>query len=171
MSDRIARDIEILAEMFRAGGWAESRVESEAVSLLLSTDETSAPLGGVRSAQRCARPDREPVAVAAMAEPVGSAPAASPVSTSLVSTDRIDPSWSVITAPNLGTFYRAPKPGAAPFVEVGQKVRAETEICLIEVMKLFTSVRAGIAGTVRYIAVADAELVDGGQALLYIERD
>ena len=45
-------------------------------------------------------------------------------------------------APNLGTFYRAPKPGAPPYVAVGQRVEAATEVCLIEVMKLFTSVRA-----------------------------
>ena len=56
-------------------------------------------------------------------------------------------------------------------MEVGQRVEPNTEICLIEVMKLFTSVTAGMAGTVRHIAVADAELVEGGQALLYIERD
>jgi biotin carboxyl carrier protein len=77
----------------------------------------------------------------------------------------------VVVAPNLGTFYRAPKPGAAPFLEIGQKVSADTEVCLIEVMKLFTSVKAGVAGTVRHVAVADAELVEGGQPLLYIAKE
>ena len=76
-----------------------------------------------------------------------------------------------MAAPNLGTFYRSPKPGSPPFVEVGQKVTADTEVCLIEVMKLFTSVKAGTAGTVRHVAAADAELVEGGQVLLYIESD
>ena len=60
---------------------------------------------------------------------------------------------SLVRAPNLGTFYRAPKPGAAPYVAIGQKVEAETEVCLIEVMKLFTSVCAGVAGTVREVLV------------------
>ena len=54
--------------------------------------------------------------------------------------------WVAVRAPNLGTFYRAPKPGAAPYVSVGQKVDAETEVCLIEVMKLFTYVLAGVSG-------------------------
>ena len=80
-----------------------------------------------------------------------------------------DPSWTPVTASNLGTFYRSPKPGAAPFVDVGQRVEADTEICLLEVMKLFTSVKAGIAGTVRQISATDAELVEGGQVLFYIE--
>ena len=83
----------------------------------------------------------------------------------------IDPRWIAVTAPNLGTFYRSPKPGAPAFVEVGQKISVGTELCLIEVMKLFTSVRAEIAGTVRHIAAADAELVDGGQPLMYIEQE
>jgi len=63
----------------------------------------------------------------------------------------------------------APKPGAAPYVELGQSITADTEICLIEVMKLFTSVRAGTVGTIREICVNDAELVEYGQTLFYIE--
>ena len=74
-----------------------------------------------------------------------------------------------VKAPNLGTFYRAPKPGAASYVELGQSVTAEMEICLIEVMKLFTSVRAGTAGVIREICVDDAEMVEYGQTLFYIE--
>ena len=54
-----------------------------------------------------------------------------------------------IRAPNLGTFYRAPKPGAPPYVEVGQTIEESTEVCLIEVMKLFAPVAAGVRGVVR----------------------
>ncbi len=72
-------------------------------------------------------------------------------------------------APNLGTFYRSPKPGAAPYVTVGQTVGADTEVCLIEVMKLFTSVLAGVGGAVRRVLVEDAELVEYDQPLFLIE--
>ena len=72
-------------------------------------------------------------------------------------------------APNLGTFYRAPKPGAPPYVKIGQHVDAETELCLIEVMKLFTTVLAGVSGVVRQVLVEDAELVEFDQALFLIE--
>ncbi|MFN6980166.1 MAG: acetyl-CoA carboxylase biotin carboxyl carrier protein, partial [Gemmobacter sp.] len=78
-------------------------------------------------------------------------------------------SWVAIPAPNLGTFYRAPKPGAPPYCEVGQRVTEDSELCLIEVMKLFTSLRSGVAGTVRRICVPDGAMVEHGQILFYIE--
>jgi biotin carboxyl carrier protein len=75
----------------------------------------------------------------------------------------------VIRAPNLGTFYRAPKPGAPPYVEVGQRVEPDSEVCLIEVMKLFAPVRAGLAGVVREIRARDGEMVEFDQALIVVE--
>jgi acetyl-CoA carboxylase biotin carboxyl carrier protein len=75
----------------------------------------------------------------------------------------------VIRAPNLGTFYRAPKPGAPPYVEVGQRVEPDTEVCLIEVMKLFAPVRAGLSGVVREIRARDGEMVEFDQALIVVE--
>jgi acetyl-CoA carboxylase biotin carboxyl carrier protein len=156
MTDRIVQDIEALALLFKAGGWDELRVEYDGVSLLFSNDLSTPSIGG-----QSATP-RPTVATPAPAIP---APAPAPATQSAA----VYPSWSPVVAPNLGTFYRSPKPGAAPFVELGQRVEADTEICLLEVMKLFTSVKAGIAGTVRQISAADAELVEGGQVLFYIE--
>lgn len=77
----------------------------------------------------------------------------------------------IVSAPNLGTFYRAPKPGAANYVEVGSKVNAGDELCLIEVMKLFTAVRAEAAGTVHSVLVEDGAMVEGGQPLFALVRD
>jgi acetyl-CoA carboxylase biotin carboxyl carrier protein len=157
MSEQLARDIEILVDLFKAGGWSEVRVEGEGISLLLSTNRATEPLGGEA------------------AVPVPSRPAAAPSQSQTVAPTpavvAVDANWAPVVAPNLGTFYRSPKPGAPSFVEVGQRVEADTEVCLIEVMKLFTSVKAGMAGIVRHIAAADAALVEGGQVLLYIERD
>ena len=155
-SEQLARDLEILADLFKAGGWSEIRVESRAVSLLLSTDGLAPALG-------VAPPAPTPTAPAASLVPA-------PVAATPSATVAPDPGWVAISAPNLGTFYRSPKPGAAPFIEVGGRVEAGSEVCLIEVMKLFTSVRAEVAGIVRHIAVADAELVQGGQTLIYIEK-
>ena len=76
---------------------------------------------------------------------------------------------TAVTAPNLGTFYSAPKPGAPPYVEVGQNVSAETEVCLIEVMKLFTPVKAGVSGVIREICVSDGQMVEYEQLLIVIE--
>lgn len=74
-----------------------------------------------------------------------------------------------VRAPMLGTFYRAPAPGERPFVEVGDKVGADDTVCLVEVMKLFQSVKAGVAGTVVKIAVENGSMVEHGQALILIE--
>jgi acetyl-CoA carboxylase biotin carboxyl carrier protein len=79
--------------------------------------------------------------------------------------------WITVRAPYLGTFYRSPKPGAPPYVELGQPVEPMTELCIIEVMKLFTSINAGVSGVVRRVLVEDSELVEFNQALFLIEPD
>jgi len=75
---------------------------------------------------------------------------------------------STVDSPMLGTFYRAPAPGATPFVEIGAQVEPETTVCLIEVMKMMNSIRAGVAGTVAEILVDNADLVEEGQPLFRI---
>jgi acetyl-CoA carboxylase biotin carboxyl carrier protein len=77
--------------------------------------------------------------------------------------------WVVVRSPMVGTFYRAPVPGAAPFVELGQKVEADATVCIIEVMKLMNSIPAGVRGVVREILVADAQAVEYGQPLVVLE--
>jgi acetyl-CoA carboxylase biotin carboxyl carrier protein len=73
-----------------------------------------------------------------------------------------------IEAPMLGVFYRAPSPGAPPFVEVGAHVEADTIVCLIEVMKMMNSVAAGVSGTIAEIHVENAEAVEYGQPLFRV---
>ena len=74
----------------------------------------------------------------------------------------------VIKSPMVGTFYRAPEPGAKPFVEPGKKVKPDTIVCIIEVMKLMNSVEAGVAGTVTHVFVDNAAMVEAGQPLIAI---
>jgi acetyl-CoA carboxylase biotin carboxyl carrier protein len=74
----------------------------------------------------------------------------------------------IVTAPVAGTFYRAPSPGAKPFVEVGQQVRAPDPVALLEVMKLYHSVPAGMAGRIAHVLVDDATAVVQGQPLIAI---
>ena len=76
-----------------------------------------------------------------------------------------------IVAPILGTFYRAPAPGAAPFVDVGSRVGADTVVCLIEVMKMMNPIPAGIAGTIAEICAENAALVEYGAPLFRIVED
>jgi biotin carboxyl carrier protein len=66
-------------------------------------------------------------------------------------------------------FYRAPAPGEKPFVEVGQRVQADDTVCLIEVMKLFNSIRAGVDGEVVDILADNGGLVEYDQALIFVK--
>jgi len=74
-----------------------------------------------------------------------------------------------VPAPLPGTFYRAPRPGAAPFVEVGDEVREDTVVAIVETMKLMNSVPAGTRGRVAEIFVDNAEPVAQGTPLMWIE--
>jgi acetyl-CoA carboxylase biotin carboxyl carrier protein len=76
-----------------------------------------------------------------------------------------------VTAPMLGTFYTAPKPGEPPFVQVGQRVEPDTVLCIVEVMKLMNSVHAGVRGAVVAVHAGNGELVEFGQTLFSIQED
>jgi acetyl-CoA carboxylase biotin carboxyl carrier protein len=73
-----------------------------------------------------------------------------------------------VLPPIMGTFYRAPKPGAAPFVEVGAKVEPDTVVGIVETMKLMNSVYAGARGAIEEICAADGQLVEQGHVLMRI---
>jgi acetyl-CoA carboxylase biotin carboxyl carrier protein len=74
-----------------------------------------------------------------------------------------------VTAPMVGTFYRAPSPEAPPFVDIGQHVRKGDALCLIEVMKLFTTIASEHDGRIVQIGADNAELVEYGRTLFVIE--
>lgn len=81
----------------------------------------------------------------------------------------IPPGTIAIRAPMLGIFYRAPAPGEKPFAEVGQRVKADDTVCLIEVMKLFNSIRAGVDGEIVKICAENSGLVEFDQVLICIK--
>ncbi len=76
-----------------------------------------------------------------------------------------------VTAPMVGTFYAAPDPESPPFVEQGARVEDDTTVGLIEVMKVFTAVRAGARGVIGEALVANAQFVEYGQELFLIRAD
>ena len=76
-----------------------------------------------------------------------------------------------VRAPLPGTFYRAPMPGAPPFVDTGSRVEPDTVVAIIETMKLMNSVCAGVGGTVAEILLADAQPVGKDAALMWIRED
>jgi acetyl-CoA carboxylase biotin carboxyl carrier protein len=71
----------------------------------------------------------------------------------------------------MGTFYRAATPGAKPYAEIGDHVAPEDAVCVFEVMKLFSTLKAEIAGTVTAIPLANETLVEPDQPLIVIKPD
>jgi acetyl-CoA carboxylase biotin carboxyl carrier protein len=74
----------------------------------------------------------------------------------------------VMKAPMVGTFYRAGAPDAAPFVEVGQTVKAGDTLCVIEAMKLMNEIEADISGVIKAIQVENGQAVEYGQPMFVI---
>jgi acetyl-CoA carboxylase biotin carboxyl carrier protein len=71
----------------------------------------------------------------------------------------------------MGTFYRAPKPGAPPFVELGTAISEDTVIGIVETMKLMNAVAAGTRGTIVEICAADGELIDQHRVLMRVRPE
>jgi len=167
MTDIKPQDIEALLETFDDSPWQEMRLKVEGLELFLSkTPGADAPSSAHHSSG--------PAQFATTHATAPSAPQHAFLSAfggglAKPAPAHVPDHWIAVRAPNLGTFYRAPKPGAAPYVSVGQAISADTEVCLIEVMKLFTSVLAGVEGAVRKVLVEDAELVEYDQPLFLIE--
>ncbi|MEI2418623.1 acetyl-CoA carboxylase biotin carboxyl carrier protein [Orrella sp. JC864] len=78
------------------------------------------------------------------------------------------PQGHVVKAPMVGTFYRAPNPGAAPFVEVGQTVKEGDPLCIIEAMKLLNEIEADKSGVIKEVLIENGEPVEYGQPLFVI---
>lgn len=165
MSDpKKSHDIEALIADFQRSGMRELHVKAGDVEIYLSADPGGPGL------------DAAPVAQVSTPAPVASSPGAvpAPVAPAVQSAQAVQPDADIpangiiVRAPYLGTFYRAPKPGSPVYVEIGSVVTAETELCLVEVMKLFTAVRADIAGRVHAILANDGAMVEADQPLFVI---
>lgn len=91
-----------------------------------------------------------------------------PTSTPSAAPPAAAPTLLEIKSPMIGTFYRAPSPDAADYVEIGTDVTPETVVCLIEAMKVMNEIKAEVKGTVTHILVENAKPVEFGQPLFRI---
>jgi len=152
--------VETLIAEFARSGVRELHLRSGDFELYLSNDPYApAPVTPVAH-----------IPAALAVEPVTAAPPPAP-SAAIGKASELPEDAVVVSAPNLGTFYRSPKPGAAFYVEIGATVAVGDELCLIEVMKLFTAVRAEVAGRIHAVLAPDGEMVEAGQPLFAIVRD
>jgi acetyl-CoA carboxylase biotin carboxyl carrier protein len=155
-----AADIQEIMRLVEASHFDELVLEADGTKLVLRRGAAVAQ--GLVAASPPALV-AAPLAPAALVAPVAQ-PAASPAAVPAAEGE-------AVTAPMLGTFYRQPKPGAPPFVEVGMPVEADTVIGIIEVMKLMNTVRAGLKGRVTQIVAADGALVEFGETLIRVQPE
>lgn len=139
---------------------------------------------GVAEFEICEGPDRirvinhpqtpvQVVQTAAAAPVVAAQPVAAPAPQAAAPAPAAEPAapkveGTPLTSPMVGTFYRAPSPGAKPFVEVGDTVKKGQTVCIIEAMKLLNEVEAEADGVVKEICVENGQPVEYGQNLLII---
>jgi acetyl-CoA carboxylase biotin carboxyl carrier protein len=134
-------DVREILRLIDESDGEELRIETEAFSLYVRREETAAGDGGAA------------------------------IETGAETSIEAAPGSETISAPMLGTFYRAEAPGAAPYVEVGTRVEPDTVVCLVEVMKMMNAVPAGIAGTIVEVCAENAQLVEYDAPLFRVEPD
>lgn len=157
-------DIRAIVTAFEGSDWSQLSVRHGTTRVDLS--RTGQPIAGLDAPP-------SPAAVAAPAPAPASSPA--PVEQPAVSAAHAAPAASpdpaegeAVLAPTVGLFWRSPQPGAPTFVEVGQRVEADDTVCIVEVMKLMSHVKAGIAGVVVAVPVENGAMVEHGDTLVVI---
>jgi len=149
------RKLKTLIDLVAESGIAELEItEGEGKVRIVKFSQTLQPVAYHVPEAPAAAAAPAPAAAAAAAAP---APEAAPV-----------PQGHVVKAPMVGTFYRAPNPGAAPFVDVGQSVKEGDPLCIIEAMKLLNEIEADKSGVIKEILVENGEPVEYGQPLFVI---
>ena len=145
------RKVKKLIELLEESGVAEIEIKEGEESVRISRATGSTPMMMAPAA---------PAAAPAPAAPAAEAPAEKP-------SEEI--TGHVVRAPMVGTFYRAPSPGAKPFIEEGQSVKNGDTLCIIEAMKLLNQIEADKAGTIKAILVENGQPVEYNQPLFIIE--
>jgi acetyl-CoA carboxylase biotin carboxyl carrier protein len=151
-----AAEVAEIMRLVEQSGFDELTLEIEGTKICLRRGSSGSVLGA------------EPFAAGSSDAPNSAAPAPTALAATLLAT--ADRDTHLVVAPLLGTFYRAPKPGAPPFVELGTVVEEDTIVGIIEVMKLMNTVRAGARGIVIEILIADGALAEYGETLLRVRK-
>ena len=168
--DLTYKDVVDILKIIDESPCQELHLELEGLKLDLTKGEP--PPGGTKEEPPPTPPPSQPTAAAAeKGKSPGPNPAPAPATPPKEAAPSPVPisSGIQVKSPLAGTFYRAPAPGARPFVEVGVEVKAGDQLAIVEVMKLMNTVKAPVKGVVREIYVANETPVKMGQVLMVIE--
>ena len=161
------RKVKKLIELLDESGIAEIEITEGEESVRISRYAQGAPAVAPMAAPMMAAPAMAPAAAppaAAIAPTAAAAP--EPPSANL----DLEDEGSAVTAPMVGTYYSAPSPGSAPFVQVGDRVNEGDTLCIIEAMKMMNQIEAEFSGVVKSIRVQNGEPVEYGQVLFVIDQ-
>ena len=149
------RKVKKLIELLDESGIAEIEITEGEESVRISRYAAHAPIAPVAA----------PVAVAAPA-PAAAPAAAAPAEAAVP----IEDDGYLVTAPMVGSFYSASSPGAAPYVQVGDRVNEGDTLCIIEAMKMMNQIEADVSGAIKSIRVQNGDPVEYGQTLFVIDQ-
>ena len=150
------RKLKTLIDLVQNSGISELEISEGEEKIRIAKHLTAMPATTMVSLP----PGPAPMAVAA--------PAAAPAPAAAAEAQAAQPDGHAMKAPMVGTFYRSSSPESAPFVEVGQTVKAGDTLCIIEAMKLMNEIEADVAGTVKAILAENGQAVEYGQPLFVI---
>jgi acetyl-CoA carboxylase biotin carboxyl carrier protein len=146
------RKVKKLIELLDESGIAEIEITEGEESVRISRYSQNAPVAA-------------PVAAAAPIAAPAAAPSAAPAAPVEPEEDGFE-----VTAPMVGTFYAASSPGAAPYVQVGDRVNEGDTLCIIEAMKMMNQIETDVSGVVKSIRLQNGEPVEFGQTLIVIDQ-
>ena len=149
------RKVKKLIELLDESGIAEIEITEGEEAVRISRYPT-----GVAMAQAPVMAPAAPQAPAAAAPSAAAQPAEAPA----------DAEGYLVSAPMVGTFYSSSSPGAAPYVQVGDRVSEGDTLCIIEAMKMMNQIEADVSGTVKSIRVQNGDPVEYGQTLFVIDQ-
>jgi acetyl-CoA carboxylase biotin carboxyl carrier protein len=148
------RKVKKLIELLDESGIAEIEITEGEEAIRISRYATSAPVAPA------------PVAAAPLAPP----PAAAPSQSAEFAPAPVEEDGYLVSAPMVGTFYSSSSPGAAPYVQVGDRVSEGDTLCIIEAMKMMNQIEADVSGMIKSIRVQNGEPVEYGQTLFVIDQ-
>ena len=151
--------IKQVVDLMKKSDLSEFEIQDQEFKLRIKRDVPGKPQQTVTTAT----PAPAPAPQVAAPAPVSQATAPAPIAA--------DPSLKTITSPMVGTFYSAASPDAPPFVGVGSQIKSDTNVCIIEAMKVMNEIQAEVTGTVVECLVASGTSVEFGQALFRVKAN
>jgi len=151
------RKVKKLIELLDESGIAEIEITEGEESVRISRYSQNAPVAA-------------PIAVPIAASAPLPTPAAAPAAAAIIAPAEPEEDGFEVSSPMVGTYYAASSPGAAPYVQVGDRISEGDTLCIIEAMKMMNQIESDVSGVVKSIRIQNGEPVEFGQTLFVIDQ-